>query len=122
MTRGLDGDIIVFLEIDARVLLRRIIGCAEKLTLNAGVRGTGDMFAVTPLAVARASSVAAATRSGSAAICVAVEVTVVVPATAAAVLALWLGLRREIRSMSGSRTPAFGTGTSIVGIVTKLSG
>jgi hypothetical protein len=54
LTGCFDGDIIVVGEVDTSALLGGIVGNTEKLTLQAGVCGTGDVLAVAPLAVSRA--------------------------------------------------------------------
>jgi len=62
LTRGLNGNVVVLLEVDTGVLLGRIIDSTEKLTLDAGVSRTGNVLSVAPLSVARATgSVVAAT-------------------------------------------------------------
>lgn len=129
MARCLNGDIIVLLEIDTRVLLGRVVRGPKKLTLNARVWRAGNVFAVSPLAVAGASSVGAATtttRSGIS-ICVAIEVAVVAATTTTATpatglaLSLWrLGRVVWSRSRNGprNRSPPVGSGTGIVSVVT----
>ena len=52
---GLDGDVVVVGEVDAGVLLGRVVGGTEQLDLDAGVGGTGDVLSVAPLAVAGAA-------------------------------------------------------------------
>lgn len=61
---SLDRDVIVLLEVDAGVLLGRIVGSTEELTLNARVGGTRNVLSIAPLTIARAASsiVAAAAR------------------------------------------------------------
>jgi hypothetical protein len=54
VTRCFDGDVVVVGEVDTSALLGGIVGNTEKLTLQAGVCGTGNVFAVAPLAVSRA--------------------------------------------------------------------
>jgi hypothetical protein len=62
LTRGLNGNVVVLLEVDTGVLLGRIIDSTEKLTLDTGVSRTGNVLSVAPLSVARATgSVVAAT-------------------------------------------------------------
>lgn len=55
IARGLDWDVIVVGEVDTGVLLVRVVGNTEELTLKTGVRGTGDVLAIAPLTVARAA-------------------------------------------------------------------
>jgi hypothetical protein len=66
LARGLDRDVVILLEVDTSLLLRRVVGDAVKLTLNTGVGGAGNMLAVLPLTVTRAASRAVATRAVSA--------------------------------------------------------
>ncbi|MBE3045079.1 hypothetical protein IMZ48_21500 [Candidatus Bathyarchaeota archaeon] len=54
VTRRLDGNVVVKPEVDARLLLRGVVGDAEELTLKVGVVGGGSMLSVDPLANARA--------------------------------------------------------------------
>ena len=66
VARSFDGNVIVLLKIDARVLLGRIIGSAKQLTLDAGVSRACNVFAIAPLAIARATSVATTATASSA--------------------------------------------------------
>jgi hypothetical protein len=54
VTRCFDGDVVVVGEVNTSALLGGIVGNTEKLTLQAGVCGTGDVLAIAPLAVSRA--------------------------------------------------------------------
>lgn len=56
ISRSLNRDVVVLLEVDASVLLGRIVGSTEELALDAGVGRTRDVLAVLPLAIARAAS------------------------------------------------------------------
>ncbi len=56
MTGSLNRDIIVVGEVDASVLLGRVVGDTEQFTFHTGVCGTRDMLAVTPLAISGAAS------------------------------------------------------------------
>lgn len=60
-TRGFDRDIVVLLKVDTGVLLGRIVGSAEELTLDTGVGGTRNVLSVPPLSVSRAASRVATT-------------------------------------------------------------
>jgi len=51
LSGSLDGDVVVLLEVDAGLLLGRVVGDAIQLTLDAGVRWAGDVLAVSPLTV-----------------------------------------------------------------------
>ena len=79
MARGLDGDVVVFLEVDSGVLLRRVVGGTEELALNAGVGGARHVLAILPSTVSRASSLLASRRAG-----IPVGIKVVMAAAAAA--------------------------------------
>jgi hypothetical protein len=57
---SLNGDVVVLLEVDTSLLLGGVVGHAEELALNTGVRGAGDVLAVLPRTVARAACVSAA--------------------------------------------------------------
>jgi hypothetical protein len=57
----LNGDIVVVGEVDTGVLLARVVGDTEEFTLNASVDGTGDVLAITPLAITRATALRATT-------------------------------------------------------------
>lgn len=48
---SLDGDIIIFFKINARVLFRRVSCIAKKLLLHAQVSTSGNVFAVSPDAI-----------------------------------------------------------------------
>jgi hypothetical protein len=66
VSRGLDRDIIVLLEVDTGLLLGGIIQNTEELALHTGVGGSGDVLAVSPLSItATASRAAAAGATGS---------------------------------------------------------
>jgi hypothetical protein len=72
VTGGLNGNVIVVGKVDTSLLLGGVVGNTEQLTLHAGVGGTGNVLAVAPLAIARAtallsttSTVVAATIRGS---------------------------------------------------------
>jgi hypothetical protein len=64
-TRRRDRNVVVFLKVDSRVLLRRVVGSAEKLPLRARVGGTNDVLSIAPLTIARAASITAAAASSS---------------------------------------------------------
>lgn len=53
---SLDRNVVVLLEVDTGVLLGRVVGGTEKLTLDTGVSRTGDVLSVAPLAITRAAS------------------------------------------------------------------
>jgi hypothetical protein len=52
---GLDGDVVVLLEVDTSLLLRGIVGYTVELTLDTGVGGTGNVLAILPLSITRAT-------------------------------------------------------------------
>jgi len=56
VTGGLNGNVIVVGKVDTSLLLGGVIGNTEQLTLHAGVGGTGNVLAVAPLAIARATA------------------------------------------------------------------
>ena len=60
VARGLNGNVVVFLEVDAGLLLGRVINYTEELALEAGVRRAGNVFAISPLSVTASTSSAAA--------------------------------------------------------------
>lgn len=64
---SLNGDVVVLLEVDTGVLLRRVVRGAEELALDAGVSRARDVLAVAPLSVARATGRAAVTLVATAA-------------------------------------------------------
>jgi hypothetical protein len=51
LTGSLNRDIVIFLEIDAGLCFRWIVGNAEELTLDTCVRWAGDVFAIPPLSI-----------------------------------------------------------------------
>jgi hypothetical protein len=55
LARGLNRDVIVLLEVDTGLLLRRVVGDTVKLALDTGVGRTGDVLAILPLSIARAA-------------------------------------------------------------------
>jgi hypothetical protein len=66
LARGLNRDVIVLLEVDTGLLLRRVVGDTVKLALDTGVGRTGDVLAILPLSIARAArSTTASTLSRS---------------------------------------------------------
>ncbi|KAH9860816.1 hypothetical protein J1614_012149 [Plenodomus biglobosus] len=60
---SLNGDVIVLLEVDARLLLGGVVGDAEEITLETLVGWAGNVLAVLPLAVTRATRRASASRA-----------------------------------------------------------
>lgn len=121
VTRSLDGNVIVLLEVDTSVLLRRVIGGTEKLAFDAGVGRARDVLAVFPLTIARSTSMSTTTTTAAAgttasarvAVAVAVELrATVIPASATATTRLLLR-RREV----GSRTSPARSRTSVKGAV-----
>jgi hypothetical protein len=76
MARSLDGDVVVFLKVDAGVLLGRVIGSAEELSLQTRIRGARDVLSVAPLAISRTSGVTAASSLAAASSRVAVRIRV----------------------------------------------
>jgi len=55
MTRSLNGNVIVLLEVDTSVLLRRVVGGTEKLALDTGVSRARNVLSIAPLAITRAA-------------------------------------------------------------------
>lgn len=55
VTRGLHGDVVVVGKVDASVLLGGIVGKTEQFAFETGIGRTGNVLAVTPLAISRAS-------------------------------------------------------------------
>jgi hypothetical protein len=51
LARSLDWDLVVFLEVDAGLLLERVVCHTEKFSFYAWVRGTRDVFAIYPFTV-----------------------------------------------------------------------
>lgn len=80
VTGGLHGDIIIVGKVDASSLLGGVIGNTEKFALQTGVRGTGDMFAIAPLTVSRASGSTGGTALGATVTWVSVSIWVEGPA------------------------------------------
>jgi hypothetical protein len=57
MTRSLDRDVVILLEVDAGVLLGRVLSVGtEKLALDTGVSRTRDVLSVAPLSVTGTTS------------------------------------------------------------------
>lgn len=77
LTGSLDGDVIVFLEVDTSLLLAGRVGRnAKEFALNALVGRAGHVLAVDPASIARATVLAAASAAaGCAAVSVAVKTT-----------------------------------------------
>lgn len=79
LARGLDGDVVVLLEVDTSVLLGRVVGSTEKFALDARVGRARDVLAVLPSTITRAprsvaSTAASASASGgSTGVCVGLE-------------------------------------------------
>lgn len=61
----LNGDVVVVGEVDTGVLLIRVVGDTEELTLNASVDGAGDVLAVAPLAITRATGLRSTTTAST---------------------------------------------------------
>jgi hypothetical protein len=59
LAAGLDGDVVVLLEVDTAVLDVGVVGDTEKLALNTGVGRARDVLAVLPLTVTRATGLLA---------------------------------------------------------------
>ncbi|ROV91474.1 hypothetical protein VSDG_07154 [Cytospora chrysosperma] len=66
LARGLDGNVVVLLEVDTSVLLRRVVGCTEELALDARVGGARNVLAIVPSTIPRAPSVSAAAAAAAA--------------------------------------------------------
>jgi hypothetical protein len=56
VTGGFNRNIIVLLEVDTGLLLAGVIEDTEELTLNTGVCGSSNVFAIAPLSVATTTS------------------------------------------------------------------
>lgn len=65
LTRGLDGNVVVLLEVDTGVLLGRIILGTEELALNARVGRARHMFSILPATIPRASSLSSSTTTST---------------------------------------------------------
>jgi hypothetical protein len=106
LTGGLDGDIVVLLEVDTCLLLGGVVGYTEELALKTRVGGSWDVLAVFPLTIARASRGATATTTTWLAVCGGVELAgrATAPATAAA-----LGTIASARSKGLSIGPVTAT-------------
>jgi len=63
MTRSLNGNVIVLLEVDTGVLLRGVIGGTKKLALDTGVSRARNVLSIAPLAITRAASSVTTTAS-----------------------------------------------------------
>jgi hypothetical protein len=134
LARSLDRDIVVLLEVDAAVLLGRIIGGAEEVPLHTRIGRAGNVLAVAPLTVARPASITAATTAGGITAGTWVAISVRVEAAAAAssrttapVLSRSAASRRASRSAARRReitlsVPASGrrSTTSIEGVVSVI--
>ena len=130
LTRGFNGNVIVLLEVDTGVLLRRIVGSTKELTLKTRVGRSRNMLSIAPLAVSRAAGVttttttaaaASATTSGGSrvAIRVGVEAALTVAAPVAVVgslllLLLLLGSRKVVGT-----APVL-AGASVVVVVSEV--
>ena len=120
MARGGDRDVVVLLEVDAGVLLARVLGGAEEVQLQAGVGGTDDVLALNPPTFTTATAAADSTTTAASA-SVRATVGVAVESAAAAgsggalttAPALGLGLRSLIVAAAPVAT-AIGTGVEIV--------
>jgi hypothetical protein len=113
VSRSLDGDVIVLLEVDTSLLLRRVIDDSEKLAFNARVGRTGNVLAVLPLTVARATSSVgtAAAAAAVTAFLAAVATTTTAATPAATASSVW-------RSTWGSVTREVGLGTAVPVVLT----
>jgi hypothetical protein len=113
-TGGRDGNVIVLLEVDASVLLRRVVGSTEQLALHARVGRANDVLSVAPLTIARAtSSVTGATAGTSSAGSADVEVATVgvrVETTTTTLMRATAGIPTRLLCGSGAiETRATGT-------------
>lgn len=63
LTRCLNGNVVVLLEVDTGVLLGRIVLGTEELALNARVGRAGHMLSILPATIPRASSLSSASAS-----------------------------------------------------------
>ena len=85
VSRSLDGNVIVLLEVDTGLLLGGVIEHTEELALETGVGWSRDVFSISPLSVTAATSSTSASTSASGsgvAVCVLVEASLGgIPAT-----------------------------------------
>lgn len=130
VTGSLNGNVIVLLEVDTGVLLGRVVGGTEELTLDAGVGRSGNVLAIAPLTIARATvAEVAATGTGTgtsasasvAAVRVGVEAalgTRTAPASALLALKARAGGTTGATGATGSGPVAAAWATSVIGVVT----
>ncbi|KUI63848.1 hypothetical protein VM1G_12026 [Cytospora mali] len=78
LARGLNGNVVVLLEVDTSVLLRGVVGGTEKFALDARVGGARDVLAILPSTIPGAPSVttaaATATSRRGTGVCSGIEV------------------------------------------------
>jgi hypothetical protein len=88
VSRGLDWNIIILLEVDTGLLFGGVIQDAEELTLKTWVGRAGDVFALSPLSVTAATGSSSTSRSW-------VAVSVLVEAALRTVPATWASATRS---------------------------
>lgn len=122
VTGSLNGNVIVLLEVDTSVLLGRVVGGTEELTLDAGVGRAGNVLAIAPLTIARATVAEAAATTGTGASASVAAVRVGVEAalrTRAAPASALLALKARARGTTGSGPVAAAAwATSVIVVVT----
>jgi hypothetical protein len=116
-TGGVDRDIVVLLEVDAGVLLARVVGSAKEITLEARVASTDDVLALNPpafTATGATTDVTAAAAATAAAASIRSAVSIAVEATApGAAPRLRLGARAIfIAAAAAAAAPVVATATS----------
>jgi hypothetical protein len=109
LTRGLDGDVIVLLEVDTGVLLGGVVGHAKQVALETLVGRAGNVLAVLPGAVTRSASTS---RAAAAGLAVGVGFKVAARGTAPSTATTW-GAIATAGSEVGCVGPATGTAAAI---------
>jgi hypothetical protein len=113
---GVDRDIVVLLEVDAGVLLARVVGSAKKITLEAGVASTNDVLALNPPAFTATGATTDVTAATAAAASIRSAVSIAVEATApGAAPRLRLGARAifiAAAAAAAAAAPVVATATS----------
>ena len=126
---SLNGNVIVLLEVDTGVLLGRVVGGTEELTLDTGIGRAGNVLAIAPLTIAGATVEVAATGTSTgtsasasvAAVRVGVEAalgTGTAPASALLALKGGAGGTTGTTGATGSGPVATTWATSVIGVVT----
>jgi hypothetical protein len=90
VTRRLNGDIVVVGKVNTSLLLGGVIGDTEELALHAGVGGAGNVLAIAPLAIARATALLTTTT------------TAVVAAAATTTVGSWMSVSLGIEGLEST--------------------